>query len=62
MGVGGRRDGLGVWDYGDLLYSTGNATQYSVIISVGKESERERMCAYVCLNRSAMQQKIITTL
>ena len=26
---------------GDLLYNTGNSTQYSVIIYVGKESERE---------------------
>ena len=50
----GGRDGLGVWDWhvhtlryterlpnGDLLCSTGNSTQYSVIIYVEKESERE---------------------
>ena len=54
--VGGR-DGLGVWDWhictlrymkrranGDLLYSTESSTQYSVIICVGKESERDQMC------------------
>ena len=45
---GGRRDGLGVWDWhmhteasGDLLYSTEKSTQYSMIIYMGKESERE---------------------
>ena len=50
--VGGR-DGLGVWDwhthtevYGMTgqwgpAYSTENSTHYSVIIYVGKESERE---------------------
>ena len=32
---------------GDLLYSTENSTQYSVIIYVGKESEREQMCIYM---------------
>ena len=32
---------------GDLLYSAENSTQYSVIIYVGKESEREWIC--VCI-------------
>ena len=32
---------------GDLLYSTGYSAQDSVIIYVGKESEREWMCVYV---------------
>ena len=32
---------------GDLLYSTENTTQYSVIIYVEKESEREWMCIHV---------------
>ena len=31
----------------NLLYSTGNSTQYSVIIYVGKESEREWICVHV---------------
>ena len=31
----------------DLLYSTENSTQYSVIIYVRKESEREWICVYV---------------
>ena len=31
----------------DLLNSTGNTTQYSVIICVGKESERAWMCVHV---------------
>ena len=56
-GTGGGRDGLGVWDWhmhiecmqwlanGNLLYSKGNSTQYSVIIYVGKDSEKE--CVYV---------------
>ena len=53
------RDGLRVWDWPvhteiyvmtgqwDLLYNTENSTQYSAIIYVGKESEREWMCVYV---------------
>ena len=53
--VGDRRDGLGVWDwhmhtevYG-MIGQQGPAveqrtTQYSVIISVGKEYETEGMC------------------
>ena len=32
---------------GDLLYSTGNSTQYSLIIYVGKVSEKEWMCVHV---------------
>ena len=35
---------------GALLHSTENSTQYSVIIDVGKESEREWMCVRVYLN------------
>ena len=31
----------------DLMYGTENSTQYSVIICVKKESEREWMCVYV---------------
>ena len=31
----------------DLLYSTGNSTQYSVINYMGKESEKERIYVYV---------------
>ena len=31
----------------DLLYNTENSTQYSVIIYVGKESEREWICVYI---------------
>ena len=33
----------------DLLYSKENSTQYSVIIYMGKESEREWICVYVWL-------------
>ena len=32
---------------GDLLYCTENSTQYSVIISVGKKSERKWTCVHV---------------
>ena len=32
---------------GDLLYSTENSTQYSVVIYVGKESEGKWVCVYV---------------
>ena len=35
---------------GDLLNDTGNSTQYSVIIYMGKESEKEWMHVYVQLN------------
>ena len=31
----------------DLLYSTGNSTQYSVITLMGKESEKEQIYVYV---------------
>ena len=31
----------------DLLYSTGNSTQYAVIAYMGKESEKEWMCVGV---------------
>ena len=31
----------------DLLYSTGNSTQYSVITDMGKESEKEWIYVYV---------------
>ena len=56
------KDGLGVWGLAyahcsiwngwpvrDLLYSTENSTQYSVIICMRKESEKEWMCvcAYI---------------
>ena len=32
---------------GDLLYSTGNSTRYSVITYIGKESEKELMCVHI---------------
>ena len=31
----------------DLLYSTGNSTQYSVMIYMGKESKKEWIYVYV---------------
>ncbi len=31
----------------DLLYSTGNATQYSVITYMGKESKKEWIDVYI---------------
>ena len=31
----------------DLLYSTGNSTQYSVITYMGKESEKDCICIYI---------------
>ena len=64
------KDELGVWDWymhtevrgmtgqWDLLYSTENSTQYSVIIYVGKESEREWICAYVRLGHFVVQQQL----
>ena len=42
----------------DLLYSTGNSTQYSLITHVGQESEKEWICVYVKLNHSVVQQKL----
>ena len=32
---------------GDLLYSTGNSTQYSVRTRMGKESEKEQIRVYL---------------
>ena len=32
---------------GDLLYNTGKSIQYSVVIDMGKESEKEWICVYV---------------
>ena len=58
---GGQGGGIG-WEFGtdmytllylkqitnkDLLYSTGNSAQYSVITYMGKESEKEWMYVYV---------------
>lgn len=45
--------------YGDLLYITGNIIQCSVIISMGKDSEKEWMYIYVCvcLNHLAVHPK-----
>lgn len=42
----------------DLLYSTGNTTQYSLIIYMEKESEKEWICVYVQLNHFVVQQKL----
>ena len=59
---------MGVWDghmhtvlgldNRDLPYITGNSTQYSVMIYMGKESEKEGMCVYVQLNHSVVQQQL----
>ena len=46
---------------GDLLSSTGNSTQYSVIVYVRKESERMDVC--ICITKSlCCTTGIITTL
>ena len=42
----------------DLLYSTGNSTQYCLITCVRKESEREQIYAYVELNLFAASLKL----
>ena len=31
----------------DLLYSTGNSTQYSVMTYMGKESKKEKKSGYI---------------
>ena len=66
----GGRDGLEVWDwhvhnyvYGMIgqqgpAYSTENSTQYSVIVYVGKESDRGWICVYVCLGHFVVPQKL----
>ena len=38
------RDQKYLWKIGDLLYSTENSTQHSMIIYMGKESERGSSC------------------
>ena len=42
---------------GDLPYSTGDPSQYSMVIYVGKESERAWVCMYK-LNHFVVQQKM----
>ena len=42
----------------NLLYSTGNSTQYSVITYMRKESEKEWIYVYVLLNHFAVYLKI----
>ena len=74
-GTGWRgRDGLSVWDWhvhtvvcvmtgqlGPPVYSTENSTQYSVVIYVGKESERMGVCT--CTTESLCgTAEMITTL
>ena len=41
----------------DLLYSTGNPNQYSVITYTGKECEKEWIHVCVLLNHFVVQQK-----
>ena len=36
----------------DLLYSTGNSTQYSVMTYMGKESKKD--CRYICIYISTL--------
>ena len=42
----------------DLLYSPGHSTPYSEITYMGKESEKEWICAYVYLSYSAVPPKL----
>ena len=43
---------------GDLLQSTGNSAQYSVITHMGGKSEKKWMCVCVQLNHFSVQQKL----
>ena len=45
---------------GELLYSTGNSTKYSVIIYIGKESEKEWMCVRVTESLCCTAEMITT--
>ena len=47
---------MGRWASGDLLYRTGDSTQYSVIIYVGKESGREAFLSWL----SGLRPKIVS--
>ena len=42
----------------DLLYSTGNSSQYSAMTYMGKESEKEWLYVYVKLIHFVVQQKL----
>ena len=42
----------------DLLYNTGNSTQYSVITYMGEESEEEWIYVYVQLNHFTVHLKL----
>ena len=67
--VGGERN----WEFGidiytllyikqiinkDLLYSTGDSTEYSAITYMGKESEKEQIYVYIQLNHFAVHLKL----
>ena len=64
------RDRLGVWDghvhlvvhgmtgQGDLLHSTGNSTQYSVISYESEAKESEQECVRVWLSHFAVWQTV----
>ena len=40
---------------GEMLHSTENSTQYSVITYMGKESKKEWMCIYAQLNHFVVE-------
>ena len=42
----------------DLMYSTGNSTQYSAMAYMGKQSRKEQMYVYVLMTHFAVQQKL----
>ena len=42
----------------DLLYSTGNSTQYFVMFYMGKESEKEWMSVCIQLTHFLVQKKL----
>ena len=43
----------------DLLYSTGNSIQYSVVIYMGKDSEKEWIYVYMYNNHFAVHLKLL---
>ena len=45
-------------DQQDLLYSTGNSTLYSVIISVGKKSKKEYLKLTIHCKSTILQYKV----
>ena len=46
-----------MYEVGNLLYSSGNSTQCSMMTEMGKKSKKERMYVYIQMIHFAVQEK-----